>query len=400
MTTPPSASLDKPRHVRYWLRCLKSCLPEEYTATDLNRMTLGCFCVAALDLLGELQFLTSPEDRKGWIEWIYRNQLPTGGFRGSPATDFGEKRNETNAVWDPPNLPASFFAVATLVNLGDDLGGVKRRELLELVTRMQRGDGSFGESLVGEEVVGATDMRFVYMAAALRWMLRGREGRGCEDVKDFDVDRTVAYIKSAQSYDFGVSEKMFGESHAGMTYCAVATLSLLGHLDESGLQSVEGLTRWLVHRQVPFEKKDEMDEDDWQYIQKYGTEEEKADGTKVELGTDGRPIWGGFHGRCNKKADTCYSFWIGASLDMLKKLYLIDINANRRFLLEKTRHIIGGFMKLPQPGGSPDILHSFLGLAALALMREEGVNRLDAALCISMQAKERLMALEWWAEGR
>jgi geranylgeranyl transferase type-1 subunit beta len=45
-------------------------------------------------------------------------------------------------------------------------------------------------------------------------------------------------------------------------------------------------------------------------------------------------------------------------------------------------------------------LHSFLGLAALALMREEGVNRLDAALCISMQAKERLMALEWWAAGR
>jgi prenyltransferase beta subunit len=101
-----------------------------------------------------------------------------------------------------------------------------------------------------------------------------------------------------------------------MTYCAVATLSLLGHLDESGLQSVDGLTRWLVHRQVPFEKKDEMDEDDWQYILECGTEEEKADGTKVELGTDGRPIWGGFHGRCNKKADTCYSFWIGASLDV------------------------------------------------------------------------------------
>jgi len=104
---------------------------------------------------------------------------------------------------------------------------------------------------------------------------------------------------------------------------------------------------------------------------------------------------------------------------MLKKLYLIDINANRRFLLEKTRHVIGGFMKLPEPEGVPgmsqsnsvrielkitnlrqDILHSFLGLAALALMREEGVNRLDASLAISLQAKERLTALDWWAEGR
>lgn len=43
-----------------------------------------------------------------------------------------------------------------------------------------------------------------------------------------------------------------------------------------------------------------------------------------------------------------------------------------------------------------DILHSFLGLGALALVREEGLNRLDPALCVSMQAKERIMALDWW----
>jgi geranylgeranyl transferase type-1 subunit beta len=41
-------------------------------------------------------------------------------------------------------------------------------------------------------------------------------------------------------------------------------------------------------------------------------------------------------------------------------------------------------------------MHSFLGLAALALVREEGLNRLDAMLCISMQAKERLMEMDWW----
>lgn len=41
-------------------------------------------------------------------------------------------------------------------------------------------------------------------------------------------------------------------------------------------------------------------------------------------------------------------------------------------------------------------MHSFLGLAALALMEEEGLNRIDASLCISMHAKERLMELDWW----
>lgn len=252
-------------------------------------------------------------------------------------------------------------------------------------------------------VIGAADMRFIYMACSLRWMLRGRNGMGMDDVPDFDIAKTIKYIKSSQSYDGGFSEAPLGESHAGMTYCAIAALSLLGHLNESGIESVEALTRWLVSRQVPFEKKDELGEEEREEALETGTEEEKLEISKVlskvELGTDGRPVWGGFNGRCNKLADTCYSFWVGASLDMLKKLSLIDINANRRFLLEKTRHVIGGFSKLPEPGAIPDILHSFLGLAALALMREDGVNRLDAALCISMQAKERLVALQWWING-
>jgi geranylgeranyl transferase type-1 subunit beta len=168
-----------------------------------------------------------------------------------------------------------------------------------------------------------------------------------------------------------------------MTYCAIAALSLLGHLNESGIESVEALTRWLVSRQVPFEKKDELGEEEREEALETGTEEEKLEISKVlskvELGTDGRPVWGGFNGRCNKLADTCYSFWVGASLDvsafvlicvlkftdmnwwgtkMLKKLSLIDINANRRFLLEKTRHVIGGFSKLPEPGAIPGKLLS------------------------------------------
>jgi len=81
---------------------------------------------------------------------------------------------------------------------------------------------------------------------------------------------------------------------------------------------------------------------------------------------------------------------------MMKKLHLVDFNGNRRFLLQKTQHFIGGFAKLPVPGTPPDILHSFMGLASLALMREEGLNRLDPTLCISMQAKERLVSMDWW----
>lgn len=137
-----------------------------------------------------------------------------------------------------------------------------------------------------------------------------------------------------------------------MTYCAVAALSLLGRL-EDGISNHEDLVRWLVQRQVPFEERHIMDDEEWADILATGTDAEKAAGIEIKLGADGKPIWAGFHGRCNKKADTCYSFWIGGALSILKKLHLMDLSANRRFLLEKTRHIIGGFMKLPEDGGKP-----------------------------------------------
>lgn len=193
MSTP---SLNKPRHVKYWLRCLRTCLPTDYTSTDLSRMTLGFFSIAAIDILGELQKLATDDDRTRWINWIYSNQLPTGGFRGSPATFlYG-----ASPQWDPPSLPASFFALVTLVTLRDGLERVDKRGLLKLLPKMQRADGSFGEWLgPGEEVVGGSDMRFIYCASAIRWILRGRGGLGIVDgVSDFDVDRCADYIKSSE----------------------------------------------------------------------------------------------------------------------------------------------------------------------------------------------------------
>lgn len=159
---------------------------------------------------------------------------------------------------------------------------------------------------------------------------------------------------------------------AGMTYCALGALSLLGVLKDVSINR-DGLLNWLVSRQVPFQVWHGMLEEDYEDIQKGDNEEEKALAQEVELMEDGsgRPRCAGFNGRCNKQPDTCYSFWVGASLEvnnpiecgevvrmltrpqMLKKFHLINVQANRRFLLEKTQHIIGGFKKLPQPGGYP-----------------------------------------------
>ncbi|KAK3062407.1 geranylgeranyl transferase type-1 subunit beta, partial [Teratosphaeriaceae sp. CCFEE 6253] len=78
----------------------------------------------------------------------------------------------------------------------------------------------------------------------------------------------------------------------------------------------------------------------------------------------------GMNGRINKVADTCYGFWAGASLHILQQPDLYDREAVRRYLLGKTQHpVLGGHGKFP--GDLPDLLHSYLGLAALSLAGSE-----------------------------
>ena len=217
------------RHIKYWLRCAKTFFPEPYTSNDSNRMTLAFFVVSALDLLDILDSKISPEERSCWTDWIYSCQLDSGGFRGFTGTKFSDHlRTPENQQWDPANVPATFFALVTLVILGDDLSRVKRWECLSWLPKVQRQDGSFGETL-GENgnIEGGSDLRFCCCAAGIRHVLRGP---GDLDVQDFDVDRLVAYIAASQvrtetinlvpcstnpgqSYDGGFSEGPGHESH-------------------------------------------------------------------------------------------------------------------------------------------------------------------------------------------
>jgi len=107
--------------------------------------------------------------------------------------------------------------------------------------------------------------------------------------------------------------------------------------------------------------------------------------------------WIGINGRCNKVADTCYAFWVCGSVGMLRKTHLMSFNGIRRWLLEKTQHQIGGFGKLP--GVPPDILHSYLGLAALAVMKEPDLRSIDPTLCLSMVARQHLERVPWKNQG-
>lgn len=117
-------------------------------------------------------------------------------------TDFGDRNNDENAKWDPANVPATYFALVALLILGDDFKRVKRRATLRWVHKMQRQDGSFGETLVEGRIEGGRDPRAGYCATGVRFMLRGPGDGLCridgEDVPDIDIDALVSNIRSAE----------------------------------------------------------------------------------------------------------------------------------------------------------------------------------------------------------
>jgi len=145
---------------------------------------------------------------------------------------------------------------------------------------------------------------------------------------------------------------------AGFTYCAIGALSFLDRLSTSipemerlppsrtglertstrGLRSLSTTIHWLVSRQTTVLEEDEY----------YGSGDHPiASASKHKplsvLGVTPAPAtdrhldalavhdpqelrWAGFNGRCNKNADTCYSYWVGGSLAVRTLSALQSIN--------------------------------------------------------------------------
>jgi geranylgeranyl transferase type-1 subunit beta len=121
--------------------------------------------------------------------------------------------------------------------------------------------------------------------------------------------------------------------------------------------------------------------------------------TQAESNVKGNPgvhfelQWLGVNGRCNKVADTCYAYWVSAPLKLLGYMDVLEQGPIRKWLLDKTQHMVGGFGKVT--GDPPDMYHSFLGLMVLAMFDEPGLQGVDEALCITNRAKKHLESLPW-----
>jgi geranylgeranyl transferase type-1 subunit beta len=95
----------------------------------------------------------------------------------------------------------------------------------------------------------------------------------------------------------------------------------------------------------------------------------------------------GFQGRINKIPDTCYSFWIGATLCLLGAEKLVNSKLLRAHTMSCQKKI-SGFGKWPDQ--YPDVLHTYFSLCGLSmLVGEPGVAIIDPALGFNIERTKR-----------
>ena len=332
-------------HVRYFSTCLvSSSLPAPYKSLDTNRLTLVHFAVQSLDVLNSLDKTLDSETKHQVINWIYalfitlttrdeKGEVMTiAGFKGgtfmgpsfysSYHHDNNEICNNSDDTFNHVHIAMTYTALCTLAALGDDLSRLvpHKQAILHSLRLMQQHDGSFTCATNGS---GAEhDLRFLYCACAISYML--------QDWSGVNIPNAIEYIKSCRSYDGGIGLLPGQEGHGGSTFCAIASLVLMGKLDQVLVNEWwQQLIHWCVHRQT----------------------------TAV----------GGMQGRPNKVDDTCYSYWIGGTLRLLQCDFLIHQPSLQDFVLS-CQTIMGGFGKVQ--GAHPDLLHSFYSLAWLSLSQQ------------------------------
>ncbi|KAK1571309.1 hypothetical protein Q3G72_014937 [Acer saccharum] len=338
-TTSSSSYFERERHVSF-LEMMYHMLPSYLQSQEINRLTLAHFAISGLHLLGALDRV----DKDAVSNWVLSFQarprdeadLNNGefyGFHGSRSSQFPPDDNGV-LVHNGGHLASTYCALAILKAVGYNFANIDRESILTSMRNLQQHDGSFMPVHSGAE----TDLRFIYCAAAISFMLGDWSG--------MDQEKTKQYILNCQSYDGGFGLTPGSESHGGGTYCAVASLQLMGFIEDDILSKtvsssgidVSLLLNWCLQRQA---------------------------------------VDGGFQGRANKPSDTCYAFWIGAVLRILNGYKFVDKEALRRFLLT-CQSQYGGFSKYP--GEMPDLYHSYYGYTAFSLLEEPGLNPLCAEL--------------------
>jgi len=200
-------------------------------------------------------------------------------------------------------------------------------------------------------VDGEVDVRATYTIVTVAKLLK-------LPFPQLESPTVISFLQACQTYEGGFGGEPGSEAHGGYTFCAIAALQLLGHLNDDTVD-IAALRGWLVRRQMAYE--------------------------------------GGFQGRCNKLVDGCYSFWQGSAQVILasqssSKLkndpWLSQLNKDgkaenmpellfhegmlQRYILLCAQDVNGGLRD--KPSKPRDFYHSCYNLSGLSVSQHYGVG--------------------------
>ncbi|KAL3241539.1 protein geranylgeranyltransferase type I subunit CDC43 [Nakaseomyces bracarensis] len=352
------------KHLKFVERHLQV-LPAHHQGHDVNKMAILFYSFQSLSCLG----VDVREQYADNIPWIKSHYVT---FRDGEIAGFVGSLNMKIGKLVTVNLSNTLFSllILTLFREYRYIHEEMDHQLLgNLVKKCQLPNGSFKSCLdySGKAVspVDGEDLRYCYMAVAILYLL------GCRTTEEFNkyinVELLETYILDQRCPEGAFGQ--YGEAHAGYTSCALSALSLLGSIQKIPKSYIDKTLLWLSNRQVSSESVMKKQEDNNPFFD-----------------SDDH---GGFQGRPNKFADTCYALWCLNSIQLLTpewELYY-DREAVEKYLIDVTQNnVIGGFSK--NDADDPDLYHTCLGISSLTLMR----SHLNGALCLPKEMAEGLLA--------
>lgn len=320
-----------------------------------------------------------------------------GGFKGGtylgPINSNDDSEDQSSSTpslqrhhpYDHSHIAMTYVALCTLQSLGDDLSRINKHAILSTLKGLQKPNGSFValsptstqyDKADDVEAEDDCDLRFMYAAIAVWYILTSLDDDQDDDSNNnnnykkeeyIDIESATNYILSCKSYEGALGLTPGREGHGGSTFCGIASLCLLGVLDDvMSREELRGwkddLIYWCVMRQKSLRSRKKSDG-------KTTTTTSSTTNNNDNNGYIEEEEPAGMVGRPNKKEDTCYSYWIGGTLHLLSSSHLIDGWALREYVLT-CQSPYGGFGKVV--GAMPDLLHSFYSMAWLSLSTENG----------------------------
>ncbi|GAV51776.1 hypothetical protein ZYGR_0AF02470 [Zygosaccharomyces rouxii] len=296
--------LDKEFHKRYLDAPFSHQLPPGMVALDASAPWLLYWVANGLRVMNQ-----------SWLETGIQRRIQEKVFRINPrGGPFG------GGVGQLPHL-AGTYAITNALAICDNVDGcwdkINRSSIYDWLLSLKREDGGF-QTCLG---VGEYDTRGIYCAISVASTLGLLTQELCENV--------VEFLVHCQNYEGG-----FGgvphedEAHGGYTFCAVASLAILGALDRI---DVEKLADWCSQRQYNDEK--------------------------------------GLSGRSNKLVDVCYSFWVGGTAAILEAYgyrNCIDKAGLKEYILKCCQMANRPGIR-DKPGTRPDFYHTNYGLLGVAI---------------------------------